>query len=122
MRKQLRRSENGLHATHQARQVDWEEYLSTLDTSVEPRLVITDGNPAITGAVRAAWPAAPALGQLPRPSLACCEHHLHVNGIEAMEGDLIGGWAHPLHRRLDTAFLRAASCCATSAASTSPSG
>lgn len=96
----------GLHATHQARQADWEEFRATLDTAVAPRLVVTDGNPAITAAVRATWPAAPAPGHLPRPFLARCEHHLHVNGVEAMERALIGGWAHPLRRRLDTAFLR----------------
>jgi hypothetical protein len=40
------------------------------------------------------------------PFLARCEHHLHVNGAESMEGDGIGGWGHWTRRRLDTAFLR----------------
>lgn len=34
------------------------------------------------------------------------ETYLHVNGVEAMEGDRIGGWGHWMRRRLDTAFLR----------------
>ena len=38
--------------------------------------------------------------------VARCEHHLHENGVQAMSGDAIGGWAHPIRRRLDTAFLR----------------
>lgn len=95
-----------MHATHGGAQRDWEGFLATLDTTVAPRLVITDGDPTIAAAVRATWTATPAPGQLPRPFLARCEHHLHLNGVEAMERDLIGGWAHPMRRRLDTAFLR----------------
>jgi hypothetical protein len=77
-----------------------------LDVSVPPKLVITDGDAAIGNAVRAVWPELPG-PSLPLPFLARCEHHLHVNGVEAMEGDRIGGWGHWMRRRLDTAFLRA---------------
>ena len=94
-----------LHASHQATQADWEAFLRSLDVREPPRLVIADDNAAIANAVRAVWPAQPG-PSLPVPFLARCEHHLHVNGVEAMEGDGIGGWAHWLRRRLDTAFLR----------------
>jgi hypothetical protein len=93
-----------LHASHQARQADWEEFLRSLDISMPPKLVITDGDAAIGNAVRAVWPALPG-PSLPMPFVARCEHHLHVNGVEAMEGDRIG-WGHWMRRRLDTAFLR----------------
>jgi hypothetical protein len=36
-----------LHACHQARQADWEAFLRSLDISVPPKLVITDGDAAI---------------------------------------------------------------------------
>jgi hypothetical protein len=94
-----------LHATHQARQQDWEAFLHSLDATTPPRLVITDGEAAIGNAVRAVWPASPG-PSFPVPFVKRCEHHLHVNGAEAMAGDGIGGWAHWLRRRLDTAFLR----------------
>lgn len=92
-----------LHASHQAQQGDWEAFLRSLDVSEPPKLVITDGSAAIANTVRAVWPAQPG-PSLPMPVLARCEHHLHVNGVEAMEDDGIGGWAHWLRRRLDTAF------------------
>jgi hypothetical protein len=82
-----------------------EAFLRSLDVSQPPKLVIADDNAAIANAVRAVWPAQPS-PSLPVPFVARCEHHLHVNGVEAMEGDGIGGWAHWLRRRLDTAFLR----------------
>lgn len=94
-----------LHATHHARQQDWEAFLRSLDITTPPRLVITDGEAAIGNAVRAVWPAPPG-PTFPVPFVKRCEHHLHVNGAEAMTGDGIGGWAHWLRRRLDTAFLR----------------
>lgn len=80
-------------------------FLRSLDVRRPPRLVITDGDATIAGAVRAVWPALPG-PSLPVPFVARCEHHLHENGVLAMEGDAIGGWAHPMRRRLDTAFLR----------------
>lgn len=95
----------GLHATHRARDVDWAEFLRTLDVGTPPALVITDGEGAITAAVRMVWPTAPS-PSLPVPFVKRCEHHLHANGVAAMRSDGIGGWAHDLRRRLDTAFLR----------------
>jgi hypothetical protein len=94
-----------LRACHQARDSDWEALLRSLDTTVPPRLVITDGADEIRNAVRAVWPVQPG-PSLPIPFVSRCEHHLHANGAEAMEGDGIGGWAHWMRRRLDTAFLR----------------
>jgi hypothetical protein len=94
-----------LRATHHARATEWEAFLRSLDTTVPPRLVITDGADEIRTAVRAVWPTHPG-PSLPIPFVARCEHHLHVNGVEAMEGDGIGGWGHWLRRRLDTAFRR----------------
>jgi hypothetical protein len=94
-----------LQATHQGRDVEWEPFLRSLDITVPPRLVITDGETAIANAVRAVWPEHPS-PSMPIPFIARCEHHLHVNGTTAMSDDGIGGWAHWLRRRLDTAFLR----------------
>jgi hypothetical protein len=43
-------------------------------------------------AVRAVWPVLPG-PSLTMPFLARCEHHLHVNGAESMEGFLRSeGW------------------------------
>lgn len=95
----------GLQASHQATQADWEEFLRTLDVTTPPALVITDGEDAIGNAVRTVWPPAPS-PSLPLPFVKRCEHHLHANGVEAMEADGIRGWAQFLRRRLDTAFRR----------------
>lgn len=88
-----------------ATQADWEAFLRSLDVSEPPKLVIADDNAAIANAVRAVWPAAPG-PSLPVPFLARCEHHLHVDGVEAMQGDGIGGWAHRLRRRLVASLRR----------------
>jgi hypothetical protein len=94
-----------LRASHQATAVEWEALLRSLDISKPPRLVITDGAVEIRNAVRAVWPELPG-PSLPQPFVARCEHHLHVNGVEAMTADGWAGWASYLRRRLDTAFLR----------------
>jgi hypothetical protein len=94
-----------LHAAHSARAVEWELLLRSLDTTVPPRLVITDGAVEIRNAVRAVWPELPG-PSFPRPFVARCEHHLHANGVEAMHADGWGGWDSFLRRRLDTAFRR----------------
>jgi hypothetical protein len=94
-----------LHATHTARQPDWERFLRSLDISTPPKLVISDGNAAIINAVRAVWPATPG-PSFPTPFIARCELHLHRNGVEHMAEDNIGGWMHPMRQRLGTAFLR----------------
>lgn len=94
-----------LRAYHRATTTEWADFLTQLDTSTRPRLVITDGAPGIGHAVRQVWPA--EVGpSFPTPFVKRCEHHLHANGVEAMAGDNIGGWAHWLRRRLDTAFRR----------------
>ena len=62
--------------------------------------VLTDGDTTIANAVRAVWPALPG-PNVPVPFVARCEHHLYENGVQAMSGDAIGGWAHPMRRRLD---------------------
>lgn len=94
-----------LRAYHRATTIEWADFLTQLDTSERPRLVITDGAPGIAHAVRRVWPA--EIGpSFPTPFVKRCEHHLHVNGVEAMAGDNIGGWAHSMRRRLDTAFRR----------------
>jgi hypothetical protein len=95
----------GLHATHHARDVDWAEFLRTLDVTTPPALVITDGEDAIAAAARMVWQPEPS-PSLPVPFVKRCEHHLHVNGVAAMRSDGIGDWDHYLRRRLDTAFLR----------------
>jgi len=94
-----------LHATHTAQQPDWEQFLRGLDLTTPPKLVITDGSAAIMNAVRAVWPAT-AGPSFPTPFIARCELHLHRNGMEHMAEDHIGGWMHPMRRRLGSAFLR----------------
>jgi hypothetical protein len=94
-----------LHASAGGGQPDWEVFLRSLDVSVPPRLVITDGDATIGNAVRAVWPEHPG-PTLPQPFLARCEHHLHANGVDAMDDDDVTGWRNFLRRRLDTAFLR----------------
>jgi hypothetical protein len=94
-----------LHATHQARQQDWVEFLTSLDTSVPPRLVVCDGADEIRNAVRTVWPEAPG-PSFPVPFVSRCELHLHRNGLEAMGADRIGGHLHWMRTRLGTAFLR----------------
>lgn len=55
--------------------------------------------------MRQVWPA--EVGpSFPIPFVKRCEHYLHTNGLEAMAGDNIGGRAHFMRRRLDTAFRR----------------
>jgi hypothetical protein len=49
----------GVGAARHARATDWEASLRSLDTTVPPRLVITDGADEIGTAVRATWPAHP---------------------------------------------------------------
>lgn len=95
----------GLYATHRGTQVEWEEFLRTLDVTVPPRLVLCDGDEAIINAVRAVWPVTPG-PSFPTPFVKRCELHLHRNGIDAMAKDRIGGHLHYIRRRLGTAFLR----------------
>lgn len=94
-----------LHATHTAAQADWETFLRGLDLTTPPKLVISDANASIINAVRAVWPATPG-PSFPTPFIARCELHLHRNGMEHMAKDHIGGWMHPLRKRLGSAFLR----------------
>jgi len=94
-----------LHATHTAAQPDWETFLRSLDITAPPKLVITDGSAAIINAVRAVWPETPG-PSFPTPFISRCELHLHRNGMEHMAKDHIGGWMHPLRKRLGSAFLR----------------
>jgi len=94
-----------LRAYHRATAVEWQDFLRHLDTAAAPRLVITDGADEIANAVRAVWLIKPG-PSFPIPFVFRCEHHLHQNGAEAMESDNIGGWAHYMRRRLDTAFRR----------------
>lgn len=94
-----------LHATHHAREQDWISFLTSLDTTVPPRLVVCDGSDAIVNAVRAVWPEQPG-PSFPVPFVQRCELHLHRNGLEAMAGDHIGGHLHWMRTRLGTAFVR----------------
>jgi hypothetical protein len=77
----------------------------TLDITVPTSPIITDGDPTIAAAVRAVWPAQLGVA-LPVPLVARCKNNLRLNDLEAMERDLIDGWAHTMRRRLDAAFLR----------------
>jgi len=54
-----------LRASARGRQADWEDLLRSLPG--KPTLAISDGDPAITGAVSTVWPA--TFGKV-------CEHHL----------------------------------------------
>lgn len=56
-----------LHATHTARQRDWQTFLQSLDITTPPQLVITDGSHAIINALRAVWPPTPG-PSFPHPS------------------------------------------------------
>jgi hypothetical protein len=92
-----------LRAYHRATAVEWQDFLRHLDTAAAPRLVSTDGADEIANAVRAVWLVKPG-PPFPIPFVFRCEHRLHQNGAEAMEGDDIGGGAHYMRRRLDAAF------------------
>lgn len=93
----------GLWATPRATARDWEEFLRSLDTSIPPRLVVSDGELAIQTAVRAVWPELPG-PSLPMPFLYRCEYHLIENGKQAMGRDNIHGHASFMRQELVGAF------------------
>ena len=92
-----------LHASHRARQEEWETFLHSLDIRNPPRLVITDKAAEIRLAVREVWPEQPS-PSFPVPYVTRCEHHLRGNAIEALREDRVDHFGSDRMNALNTAF------------------
>lgn len=92
-----------LAAYHRAREVEWADFLRTLDTTAPPRLVITDSAAEIGNAVRQVWPAQPG-PSYPVPFVKRCEHHLYENARDALTEDCVAHWGSVRMEALSDAF------------------
>ena len=92
-----------LAAYHRAREVEWADFLRTLDTTTPPRLVITDNAAEIGNAVRQVWPAQPG-PSFPVPFVKRCEHHLYENARDALTEDRVAHWGSVRMEALSNAF------------------
>lgn len=93
-----------LAAYHHATAVEWEDFLRRLDTSVPPRMVITDGALEVTNAVRQVWPANASDTGLAVPFMFRCEHHLRENARERLDADRVAHWGSLRMTALNDAF------------------
>lgn len=92
-----------LAAYHQATQVEWVDFLRTLDVSTPPRMVISDGAVEVANAVREVWPEHPS-PSFPLPFVYRCDYHLRQNAREAMADDGIDHWGSVRMNTLNDAF------------------
>lgn len=92
-----------LAAYHQATEVEWADFLRRLDTTVAPRLIITDGAVEVANAVRQVWPVGCG-DEVPRPFVFRCEHHLRENVRERLEQDQVAHWGSVRMEALNDAF------------------
>lgn len=70
----------------------WQEFLTTVPG--RPELIVTDGGPAITKAIAAAWPGDPA------PRLRRCEWHLLRGLTQTLPEHVRNDPAHPVTKAL----------------------
>lgn len=92
-----------LRAYHRATAAEWADFLGCLDTSVPPRLVITDGADEIANGVRQVWPVASS-PSFPVPFVSRCEHHLRGNVVEALATDRVDHFGSARMTALNDAF------------------
>lgn len=91
-----------LAAYHHATATEWEDFLRRLDTTVPPRMVITDGAVEIANAVRRVWPVQGS--GVPSPFMFRCEHHLYENAREKLAADQVAHWGSVRMSALNDAF------------------
>lgn len=92
-----------LAAYHRSTEVEWADFLRQLDTTVPPRMVITDGAAEVANAVRQVWPTAGG-DQRSVPFVFRCEHHLRENAREKLEADQVAHWGSVRMSALNDAF------------------
>lgn len=89
-----------LEAVPEASAVAWRKFLAAVPG--RPELLVTDGGPAVTGAIAAAWPGEPA------PVLRRCEWHLLRALTQTLPEHVRNDPAHPLTNALPACLASAA--------------